>query len=118
MHETLVLLAGPQFQAALDLPQPQRAVLAHRRERLAVGAEGDAEDRLRVAFELAELLAARQLPDAHRVVVAPRREQLAVRRHREAVDGACVALERAHRLARGDVPESHRRQYTGADDVP
>src|SRR5829696_6247113 len=94
---------------------PQQYGLATLRERVAVGAERDASDRVvgvePVAVERpAEGPARGDIPEADRAIVLTCRKRLAVRAERQAANQGYGSFEgRAQRATRADVPEPHRR---------
>src|SRR5262249_15613644 len=75
-----------------------RLVEAGGGERAAVGAEGDAVDRRRVAGEGAGLLAGGEVPELDAVVEAAGGEELAVGTEGDTVDEGRVPLQFARRL--------------------
>src|SRR5207244_3962604 len=84
--------------AALDVPQPDRLVVAARQDALTVGREDGPVQLLGMSLQL-PLLAGAQLEDAQHVVHAAGQNKLAVRRERHAGDASGLVGERERPVA-------------------
>src|SRR5207244_2509984 len=80
--------------------RPARRVLAAADDVFAVGAPGDAHDRVRVLLEGQEFLARVRVPDPDRVVKTAAGDALAVGAEGHAVDAAPASLDGEDLLAR------------------
>src|SRR5207248_11398823 len=99
-------------------PQPDRLVLAPRRQDLAVGAEGHRGDRPGVPLERGRVPATPHVPQPDRPVATPRAEGLAVGAERHRPDKGGVPLEGPPFPAGPDVPQPYRFVHAPRGEGP
>ena len=91
-----------------NIPQPCRLVVGAGENPLAVGREGDHQDRVCVSLELRDRSAGRRVPQPCRAVRGAGENSFAVRREGDGADRLRVSLERRDRSPGRSVPQPRR----------
>ena len=107
-----VQIDGPGLGTGLEIPHPQRAVLAAGNAPSAIGDDGHIEDPSIVAFQEVDLLPALRIPETDRFVSACGEDPALVCRDAHGRDLATMFFNGLDRLTRGKIPDNNR--FVGA----